>query len=128
MRATLGNHLTDVASSDQHTLKPWLSSRLDYSPPVRDLANEGFALTGGRVDTLERRPVATLVYRYRQHTIDVFVRPESTHAAPPALSTVRGVNVAHASASGMDWLAVSDVNADVLTRFVQRLAHAASSP
>ena len=124
VRATLGNHLIEVASSDQHTVKPWLSARLDYSPPVQDLANEGFALTGGRLDTLERRPIATLVYRYRQHTIDVFVRPESAHAPPPALRTVRGFNVAHASGSGMEWLAVSDVSADVLTGFVQRLAHA----
>src|SRR6059058_129125 len=99
-RATLGNRLTDVASSDQHTVKPWLSARLDYSPPVQDLATEGFALTGGRLDTLDRRPVATLVYRYRLHTIDVFVRPESARAPPPALRTVRGFHVAHATGSG----------------------------
>ncbi len=127
VRATLGNHLIEVASSDQHTVKPWLSARLDYSPPVQDLANEGFALTGGRLDTLERQAVATLVYRYRQHTIDVFVRPESARAPPPALRTVRGFNVAHATGSGMDWLAVSDVSADVLAPFVQRLAGEATT-
>jgi len=124
VRATLGNHVIDVASSDRHTVKPWLSARLDYSPPVQDLANEGFALTGGRLDTLEHRPVATLVYRYRQHTIDVFVRPESAHAPTPTLRTVRGFNVARANGLGMDWLAVSDVSADVLSAFVQRLARA----
>ncbi len=123
VRATLSNHLIEVASSDQHTVKPWLSARLDYSPPVQDLANEGFALSGGRLDTLDKQRVATLVYRYRKHTIDVFVRPELTHA-PSALRTVRGFNVAHATGSGMDWLAVSDVSADVLTAFVQRLARA----
>jgi anti-sigma factor RsiW len=128
VRATLNNHLIEVASSDRHTIKPWLSARLDYSPPVQDLADEGFALSGGRLDTLERQPVATLVYRYRQHTIDVFVRPESAHAPPPALRTVRGFNVAHASGSGMDWLAVSDVSADVLAPFVQRLARADAAP
>jgi anti-sigma factor RsiW len=121
VRATLNNHLIEVASSDQHTVKPWLSARLDYSPPVRDLASEGFALTGGRLDTLDKQPVATLVYRYRQHVIDVFVRPELAHA-PSALRTVRGFNVAHATGSGMEWLAVSDVSADVLATFVQRLA------
>ena len=126
VRATLNNHLIEVASSDQHTVKPWLSARLDYSPPVQDLANEGFALSGGRLDTLGKQRVATLVYRYRQHTIDVFVRPGSTHG-PSALSTVRGFNVAHATGSGMDWLAVSDVGADVLTTFVQRLAQEAAS-
>jgi anti-sigma factor RsiW len=126
VRATLNNHLIEVASSDQHTVKPWLSARLDYSPPVQDLANEGFALTGGRLDTLDKQRVATLVYRYRQHTIDVFVRPELAHA-PSALRTVRGFNIAHATGSGMDWLAVSDVSADVLTAFVQRLAGEAAS-
>lgn len=89
------------------------------------MANEGFALSGGRLDTLDKQRVATLVYRYRLHTIDVFVRPELAHA-PSALRTVRGFNVAHATGSGMDWLAVSDVSADVLTAFVQRLAHQAA--
>jgi anti-sigma factor RsiW len=125
-RATLSDHLIEVASSDQHTVKPWLSARLDYSPPVQDLASEGFALSGGRLDTLDKQRVATLVYRYRQHTIDVFVRPEPTRA-PSALRTVRGFNVAHASGSGMDWLAVSDVSPEVLIPFVQRLARAEAS-
>src|SRR6266550_5418935 len=93
VRATLSNRQIEVASSDQHTVKPWLSARLDYSPPVQDLAAEGFALTGGRLDTLERRPVATLVYRYRQHTLDAFVRPDSAHAPLTALRTVRGFSV-----------------------------------
>jgi anti-sigma factor RsiW len=122
VRATLGDHLIEVASSDRHTVKPWLSARLDYSPPVQDLANEGFALIGGRLDYLERRPVATLVYRYRKHTIDVFVRPETSRAPTPELRTVRGFNVAHASGASMDWLAVSDAEPAVLSAFVQRLA------
>ena len=122
VRATLGNHLIEVASSDQHTVKPWLSARLDYSPPVQDLASEGFTLAGGRLDTLQQRPIATLVYRYRQHTIDVFVRPQPARPLAPALRTVRGFNVAQASGSGMDWLAVSDVSTDVLSPFVRRLA------
>jgi anti-sigma factor RsiW len=74
----------------------------------------------------QRQRVATLVYRYRLHTIDVFVRPESAHA-PSALRSVRGFNVAHATGSGMDWFAVSDVSADVLTAFVQRLAREAAA-
>ena len=126
-RATLNNHLIEVASSDQHTVKPWLSARLDYSPPVRDFASEGFPLVGGRLDTLDTHHVATLVYRYRLHTIDVFVRPESTRA-PSALRTLRGFNVAHATGSGMDWIAVSDVSPDVLTAFVQRVARESGSP
>jgi anti-sigma factor RsiW len=122
-RATLSGQLIEVASSDQHTVKPWLSARLDYSPPVRDLVDEGFALSGGRLDALHGQRVATLVYRHRQHVIDVFVQPESARALP-APRTVRGFNVAYASGSGMDWLAVSDVDPDVLSAFVQRLARA----
>jgi anti-sigma factor RsiW len=122
VRATLNHHLIDIASSDQHTVKPWLSARLDYSPPVRDFADDGFALVGGRLDYFDRQPVGVLVYRYREHTIDVFVRPDSARAPPSAMRTVRGFNVAHAMGSGMDWLAVSDVNADVLSAFVRKLA------
>jgi anti-sigma factor RsiW len=121
VRATLGNHRVDVASSDQHTVKPWLSARLDYSPPVHDFASEGFALIGGRIDYLDRQRVATLVYRYRDHMIDVFVRPPTTHAAPAPMRTVRGFNVAHATGSGMDWLAVSDLNTAELAAFVEKL-------
>ena len=122
VRATLSNHLIEVASSDRHTVKPWLSARLDYSPPVQDLANEGFPLVGGRLDYLERRPVATLVYRYGQHTIDVFVRPDTSSGATSPLRTVHGFNVARASGLGMDWLAVSDAEPAALSAFVQRLA------
>lgn len=128
VRATLGNHLIQVASSNQHTVKPWLSARLDYSPPVPDMQQEGFTLVGGRIDYLDGRPVATLVYRIRDHTIDVFVRPEMTRAPPTALRTVRGFNIAHAIGSGMEWLAVSDVSADVLTSFIQQLAGGTGTP
>jgi anti-sigma factor RsiW len=128
VRATLGNQQIQVASSDRHTVKPWLSARLDYSPPVRDFAQDGFALIGGRIDYLDRHPVATLVYRVRNHTIDVYVRPETARAPPSALRTIRGFNVAHATGSGMDWLAVSDVNPEELTGFVDKLAREAGTP
>jgi anti-sigma factor RsiW len=130
VRATLSNHVTDVATSDRHTVKPWLSARLDYSPPVQDLSSEGFPLTGGRVDYLDRHAVATLVYRYREHVIDVFVRPGPESAVrtsrPPV--TVRGFNVVRANGAGMDWLAVSDASAEVLTAFVARLARGDAVP
>ena len=123
-RATLGNRLTDVASSDRHTVKPWLSSRLDYSPPVMDFSADGLPLAGGRLDYLDGHPVATLVYRYREHTIDVFVRPVTggKPAPSPATATLRGFNVAHATGAGMEWWGVSDVSADVLQSLVARLA------
>jgi anti-sigma factor (TIGR02949 family) len=128
VRATLGNHLIQVASSDRHTVKPWLSARLDYSPPVRDFAQDGFALIGGRIDYLDRHAVATLVYRIRNHTIDVYVRPQAAGAQPSALRTVRGFHVAHATGAGMDWLAVSDVNAEELAGFVRKLARQETVP
>ena len=123
-RATLAQRLTDVSSSDQHTVKPWLSSRLDYSPPVRDFASEGSPLVGGRLDYLGGQPIATLVYRYRQHSIDVFVRPFTGPAAAtaPSLTTRRGFHVAHATGAGMEWWGVSDVSPDVLAALVERLA------
>jgi anti-sigma factor RsiW len=128
VRATLGDHLVQVASSDRHTVKPWLSARLDYSPPVRDFAADGFPLAGGRIDYLDGQRVAALVYRYRLHTIDVYVTPQAAHMAVPALRTLRGFNVAHGTGSGMDWLAVSDVSADVLEPFVARVAAEAALP
>lgn len=123
-RATLGQRLTDVSSSDRHTVKPWMSSRLDYSPPVQDLASDGWPLIGGRLDYLGGHEIATLVYRYREHTIDVFVRPLSSGIATPtpSLTTRRGFNVAHATGAGMEWWGVSDVSADVLSSLVARLA------
>ena len=129
VRATLAHRLTDVASSDQHTVKPWLSARLDYSPQVQDLGTEGFPLIGGRLDYLDKQAVATLVYRYRDHVIDVFVRPQSRAgglAGTTVPRTIRGFHVAHASGGAMDWWAVSDVSPDVLSSFVARLADTGS--
>jgi anti-sigma factor RsiW len=126
VRATRDGNAIQVASSDRHTVKPWLSARLDYSPPVMDLAVDGFPLLGGLLATLDGRPVATLVYRYRNHVIDVFVRPESSDAPP--LRSMRGFNCAHANARGWDWLAVSDASSDVLMAFVKQLAREAPSP
>jgi len=126
VRATLDHRLIEVASSDRHTVKPWLSQRLDYSPPVRDLAGDGFPLLGGRLTTLEGRSVATLVYGYRKHTIDVFVQPEARDAPP--LRAVRGFNVAHMQSAGWDWLAVSDAEPVVLNAFLAQLVREASKP
>ena len=128
VRATLGNQLIQVASSDQHTVKPWLSARLDYALPVFDLPESGFVLAGARIDSLDRRPVATLVYRYGNHVVDVFVRPLAPGATGPALATVRGFNVARAVGAGMEWRAVADVDPAVLGPFVERLANAGPAP
>ena len=121
VRATLGGHAVEVASADGHTVKPWLSARLDYAAPVNEAPQDGFTLIGGRIDRLQRVPVAALVYRHRLHTIDVFVRPSSVSAAPTT-TTVRGFSVARAGAGGMEWIAVSDVDPAKLSGLVRSLA------
>jgi anti-sigma factor RsiW len=122
--ATRGDRLVTVATSDRHTVKPWLSAHLDYAPPVKDLAASGFPLRGARLDLLDGRPVAALVYGYREHTIDVFVRPAEGSARAPALATVRGFNVVRTRQAGMEWWAVSDVNAETLLRFASEFGAA----
>ena len=120
-RASLSHREIAVASSDRHTVKPWLSARLDYSPPVVDAAGAGFALLGARLERLDGQDVAVLVYQHRQHRIDVLVRPEA-HAALGLAATVRGFNVVSASGADMQWLAVSDLNGAELAVFLHRLA------
>jgi anti-sigma factor RsiW len=127
-RATLGNRLIEVASSDRHKLKPWLSARLDYAIPVTDWAQAGFPLVGARIDRLDGRPTATLVYRHRDHVIDVFVLPDTQATARPSAHAVRGFNVATAQGAQMAWLATSDLNATDLAAFVQGLARGAVAP
>ena len=127
-RATLGNHVIEVASSDRHTVKPWLSARLDYSIPVNDWAQAGFPLIGARIDKLEGRNVAALVYRRRDHIVDVFVRPIDGLVYRPAPHVVRGFNVVAAQGAEMEWLAVSDLQMTELAAFVQGLAQGAVKP
>jgi anti-sigma factor RsiW len=115
VRSMLANHLTDVATSDQHTVKPWFNGKIDFSPPVVDLAQQGFPLVGGRVDYVEGRVVAALVYRRRGHLINVFVWP-----APPAGTTATtrdGYNIENWSKDGLTFWAVSDAASDEISGF-----------
>jgi anti-sigma factor RsiW len=122
VRALMGAHLFDVRSTDQHTVKPWFLGKLDFSPPVDDLAPLGFPLVGGRLDYLAGRPVAALVYQRRQHTINVFIWPASDSGETPTdTRTLRGFQVRHWTRSGMAFWAVSDLNDMELDQFVRAL-------
>jgi len=129
IRSLMANHLTDVASTDQHTVKPWFSGRLDFSPPVTDFAAANYPLVGGRLDYLQGRPVAALVYMHRMHVINVFVWPMSDahEGIAPAL-TQRGFHVIHGTRAGMAYWVVSDLNAEELAAFAQLLATPSGKP
>ena len=121
VRATLGQRLIDVASSDQHTVKPWLSARLPYSPPVADLSAQGYELVGARLDRSGGKPVAVLVYKRRQHVIDAYVWP-AHEPVSRAERTRDGFQLLRFPAGEWGWWLVSDLNRNELDDLARLLA------
>jgi anti-sigma factor RsiW len=124
VRSLMANHLTDLTSSERHAVKPWLANRLDFAAPVGDFDAQGFSLLGGRVDYLDGKPVAALVYRHRQHIINVFVWPSGDRDGPIRISTHRGFNSTNFESGGMSYWIVSDLN----TTDLQKLAALLQQP
>jgi anti-sigma factor RsiW len=123
VRSLMANHLVDEPSSDQHTVKPWFAGKLDFSPVVKNLDAQGFMVAGGRLDYLDNRPVAAIVYRRRQHVINLFAWPSPQGSAEPRDSTtVNGYNTVSWRSGGMRYWAVSDLNRNELESFARLYA------
>jgi anti-sigma factor RsiW len=121
LRSLQAQHLTDVVSTDQHTVKPWFNGRLDVAPPVADLTAQGFTLLGGRLDYVDAKPVAAIVYRRRVHIINLFCAPAPGSANRNAtMESLHGFNVRRWSENGLNLWAVSDINADELMEFGEK--------
>ena len=121
VRSLQVNHLMDVASTDQHTVKPWFAGKLDYSPPVVDLAPSGYPLVGGRLDVLDHRNVAAIIYQRRKHYINLFIWPADTGSLQGRLYNQNGYHALGWTQSGMNYLAVSELGEKELREFVQMI-------
>lgn len=121
IRSLSGTHLTDVASTDQHTVRPWFEGKIDFAPPVEDLSAAGFPLVGGRLEFISGRPVAALVYERRKHFINLFVWPGEKPEPVTTKTPQRGYNILHWANGGMNYYAVSEINVDDLRKFADAI-------
>jgi anti-sigma factor RsiW len=120
VRSLMGDHLMDVPTSDQHTVKPWLSARLDLSPVVKDFVAEGYPLAGGRLDYVEGHRAAAIVYRRDKHVINLFAFVSTERSdLPPRQESLDGFNVVRWRMDGLTYVAVSDVELSQLLGFVR---------
>ncbi len=121
LRSLQAGHLTDVLSTDQHTVKPWFNGKLDVAPPVIDLTAQGFTLIGGRLDYVDTRPIGAIVYRRRAHVINLFVaQTASAERRAAKIETIQGFNIRRWSERGLNYWAVSDLAADELAEFGEK--------
>jgi len=121
VRSLQASHLMDVASTDQHTVKPWFAGKLDYSPQVVDLATSGYPLIGGRLDVLQQRTVAAIIYQRRKHYINLFIWPSGGNSVPAHFYSQNGYHVLTWTKSGMNYVAVSELNEKELRDFVKMI-------
>jgi anti-sigma factor RsiW len=119
VRSLMAEHLVDVRSSDQHTVKPWFTGKLDFSPAVADYPDQGFSLVGGRLDYVSHRPVAALVYQRRKHFINLFIWPESAGRGDLSTLSQHGYALVHWANAGVECWAVSDLNEKELKEFAR---------
>src|SRR3981189_279345 len=121
LRSLQAGHLTDVLSTDQHTVKPWFNGKLDVAPPVIDLTAQGFTLIGGRLDYVDARAIGAVIYKRRSHVINLFVaQTANTQHRPAKTETVQGFNIRRWSERGLNYWAISDIGADELTEFGEK--------
>jgi anti-sigma factor RsiW len=116
VRSLMVDHLVDVASTDQHTVRPWFNGKIDFAPPVADFAASGFALVGGRMDYVEGRPAAALVYRHQAHLVNLFIWPDRAGTTGLETSTADGYSLVHWNDGDLAYWAVSDLNLRDLAR------------
>jgi anti-sigma factor RsiW len=121
VRSLQVSHLMDVASTDQHTVKPWFAGKLDYSPQVVDLAASGYPLIGGRLDVLDNRNVAALIYQRRKHYINLFIWPPDGQSLPGNLYEQNGYHVLAWTKAGMNYVAVSELGEQEFRDFVKMI-------
>jgi anti-sigma factor RsiW len=128
LRSLQAGHLTDIQTSDQHTIRPWFNGRLDVAPFVVDLTAQGFTLVGGRLDVIDGTAVGAIVYRRRRHVINLFIR-QTKLAGPLAFKSelVSGFNVRHWAASGLEYWAISDLDSEELREFEEKIRSAVGS-
>jgi anti-sigma factor RsiW len=125
VRSLQANHLVDIPTSDRHVVKPWFNGKIDFSPPVVDLVDEGFPLVGGRLDYVAGKTVPALVFHRRLHTINVFVQPQGGPGGQISAAHHDGYNLAHWTDAGLDYWAVSDIEPTDLNTFAKLFAERA---